>query len=54
MDKGWSEFVHRENVANYRRLLRDVPDSAREQVLVTLLGEEATAARANGWPLLAG
>lgn len=49
MGKAQDEFLHRSNVANYTRLLREAPSAARRKVLLTLLGEEATAAKVNGW-----
>lgn len=49
MKKSRAEFVHRRNVANYTQLLREAPDAGRRKVLMSLLDEEAAAARVNGW-----
>lgn len=47
------EFIHRQNVANYTRMLRDAPTAARRKILLALLDEEAALAKANGWfPLI--
>ena len=53
MEKSQAEFVHHRNVANYTRMLRDTSDAGRRKILLSLLGEEAGAMKANGWfPIL--
>lgn len=49
MKKAEAEYLHRQSVANYSRLLRGAPDAARRKVLLALLAEESVAAKANGW-----
>ncbi len=47
------EFIHRRNVANYTRMLRDAPNAARRKTLLALLDEEAASAKTHGWfPLI--
>ncbi|MFC3069030.1 hypothetical protein [Phenylobacterium soli] len=43
------EFVHRRNVLNYLRQLKDAPDDERRRMLMALLAEEAAKARRAGW-----
>ncbi len=54
MGKSHSEYLHRQNVANYTRMLRDAPDGQRRKILMTLLAEESAAAKVNGWLPLQG
>lgn len=54
MDQSREEFLHRQNVAHYTRLLRDAPDASRRKILMSLLGEETSAAKRNGWLPLFG
>jgi len=55
MGQSREEFLYRQNVANYLRLLREAPDEARRTMLLALLAEEAAKAKASGWmPGLAG
>ena len=49
MERARNEFLHRLNVAKYRRLLGERPDAARHKMLITLLGEETAAAKVHGW-----
>ena len=46
------KFVHNQNVARYRALLRNVTDEATRKVLTDLLDEEDAKARQAGWPAL--
>ena len=46
---GRDQFLHRENVANYQRLLSQGPDEATRRLILTLLGEESARAAAAGW-----
>ena len=53
MEKSQAEFARRQNVVRYTRMLRETLDPTRRKLLLSLLGEEAGAARANGWyPIL--
>lgn len=54
MDKALNEFVHHQNVAFYTRQLRAAPDALSRGMLMTLLAEERTRARSNGWNPLNG
>ena len=49
MGTATDEFIHRRNVANYQRLLNASPDAPRRTLLLSLLAEEQTRARAHGW-----
>lgn len=49
MNKALDEFVHHQNVANYTRQLRIAPDAGRRSMLMSLLAEERSRARSNGW-----
>lgn len=49
MERSMEEFLHRRNVARYRRLLLQAPDASRRKMLMTLLSEESTSATAHGW-----
>lgn len=49
METTFGQFIHHRNVANYRRMLRENPDVARRQTLMTLLAEETAAAKEKGW-----
>ena len=49
MRQGVDEFVHHQNVANYAIQLRASDDPVRRRLLLCLLREESSAARANGW-----
>ena len=48
------EFLYRQNVKNFTRLLRDAPDEAQREMLLRLLSEEAAKAKAAGWLPLFG
>lgn len=53
MEKSQAEFLHHRNVANYARMLRETSDPTRRKLLLSLLDEEAGAAKTNGWfPIL--
>ncbi len=44
-------FLHRTNVANYRRRLEaGGHEATQRQLLIKLITEEVESARANGWP----
>ena len=49
MAQSREEFLYRQNVTNFTRLLRDAPDEAQRTRLLRLLAEEAAKARAAGW-----
>ncbi len=50
MTPGRDRFLHRENVANYQRLLSQGPDDSTRRQILTLLDEETARAEAAGWP----
>lgn len=54
MDKTLNEFVHHQNVAYYTRQLCAAPDVQCRVMLMTLLAEERSRARSNGWNPLHG
>ncbi len=54
MNKTLDEFVHHQNVATYTRQLRAAPDAVSRGMLMTLLAEERSRARSNGWNPLQG
>lgn len=54
MNTALDEFVHHQNVAAYTRQLRAAPDAHCRGMLMTLLAEERSRARSNGWNPLQG
>ena len=54
MQQSTEEFVHRQNVVNYIRLLRAAPNLSSRNLLMELLAQEATKARAEGWTPILG
>lgn len=54
MAQSREEFLYRQNVTNFTRLLRGAPDEARRMMLLRLLAEEAAKAKAAGWSPLFG
>jgi hypothetical protein len=49
MAQSREEFLYRQNVTNFTRLLRDAPDEAMRTTLLRLLAEEAAKAKEAGW-----
>ena len=49
MDRFRDEFIHRWNVAHYTRELRAPQEAGRREILMSLLAEERTRGRQNGW-----
>jgi hypothetical protein len=44
------EFIHHQNVANYKRQLAIAADAALRARLLALIAQEKASARAQGWP----
>jgi len=49
MRESQEEFLHRANVANYKRQLAIATDEVQRRLLVKLLADEASSARDRGW-----
>lgn len=50
MPDRWDEYVHRQNVERYRRLLSEAKDERTREFLRALLAEEDASARTHNWP----